>query len=109
MLSNAPTGTPSNIIEGLDAYLLARNGQETEARRRLSVLVDRVRPEGEPGPMVVPFAYVALGEHDLALEWLKQSRQAGEFLGELRLTPEIRSLAGNATMREMLKRYDLRD
>jgi tetratricopeptide (TPR) repeat protein len=107
LLRNAPVGTPSHVIDGLDVYLLARNGDEAEARRRLSVLVDRLRPEGEPGPMVVPFAYVALGEHDLAVEWLKQSRQAGEFLAELRLTPEMRSLAGNATMREMLKEYSL--
>ena len=45
ILSNAPPGTPSNIIEGLDAYLLARNGQETEARRRLSC----TRRSGAPG------------------------------------------------------------
>jgi hypothetical protein len=56
--------------------------------------------------MVMPFVYVALGEPDKAVDWLRRSPDAGEFLVEYRLMPEIRDLAANPTMQEVMRQLD---
>ena len=72
----------------------------------MAELMTRLPAGSEPGPMMVPFAYTSLGDQDAAVDWLRQSPNAGEFLVEYRLLPDIRALAGNAVMREMLRRFD---
>jgi hypothetical protein len=105
MLRNTPADTPLHLREGLRAYILASSGRKEAARDVLSALVKRVPPGTEPLPMVVPVAYAALGEPQLAVEWISESGQTGDFLGEWRLIPEIRALASDPKMREMLHKF----
>jgi tetratricopeptide (TPR) repeat protein len=107
ILDHMPVGTSANLIDGLRAYLLAASGRQEPARQLLYALVKRMPQGNEPNPMVVPFAYLALKEPDLALEWVSKSRQSGEFLGEFRLMPEIRALGGNGKLRELLRSVGL--
>jgi TolB-like protein/tetratricopeptide (TPR) repeat protein len=106
LVNNAPKGTPWHILEGLRIYTLAASGDRTEARRQLPTHLQRLQGGDEPLPMVMPFVYVALGEPDKAVDWLRRSPDAGEFLVEYRLMPEIRDLAANPTMQEVMRQLD---
>jgi predicted Zn-dependent protease len=107
MLDGPPAGTSSNMIDGLKVYVAASKGQQTEARRLLSRLLAKLPRREETLPLVVPYVYVALGEQDAAVQWVAESRQAGEFLAEHRLMPEMRTLAGHTKMRELIRMFDL--
>ena len=106
IVDSALTGTPWHLVDGLKIYVLAAGGQRSEARTLMSALLQRLPQGEEPNPMVVPFAYSAIGEPDLALEWVRQSPNAGEFLVEYRMMPELRALSRNAKMRELLGRFE---
>ena len=106
MLDTAPADTPSHLLDALGIYVAAAAGRRTEGRQLMAELLKTLPQGNEPAPMMVPFAFAALGDSRAAVDWVRESPNAGEFLTEYRLMPEMRALAGDAAMREMLRKFD---
>ena len=58
------------------AGMLATAGKTDEARRSIALIESRSRPSTYP----LSLAYVELGEHDQAFEWLRKGIEGSDFI-----------------------------
>jgi len=90
-----------------EAFAHATNGRRSEAKRLLKKLI-RPAGTGYSWPYEVAIAYAALGEEDMAFEWLERAREDGvPTLAWLQYEPKFAGLRKNPKFAEFLRRLGL--
>ena len=75
-----------SLFRGVLAYAYGRAGRLDDARRLVAALEQETAEGGSPTPLAV--AYLALGDHDRALDWLEAAAAADDpYMLQMSLTP----------------------
>ena len=89
------------------AYVLARAGRRREALAALDELRRIAKPR-DPSPFRLAYVHIALGDTDVAFDWLEKSVEARDWqLGMLKVEPAFDGLRSDPRFAALLERVGL--